>query len=123
MKRRLIGGALVLGVAMFVPEQGRAQGTDDTEPPAAATEGAPPGDVPPVEVEQPAPVVEAEPAPAPKPKPRPKPVVAAPPPARPAVPRPAPVEPVYDIPSEITEPLPGFYGPPGGQGKWQRTME
>jgi Fe(3+) dicitrate transport protein len=119
----------------FMPSEGRAQGEDQqpaegqpsvTAPPA---EGPPPGDVPPVEVEQdqptpPDPVVEAE-EPAPKPKPKPRPVVTAPTPPRPA-PRPAPVEsiePTVDLPSEITEPLPGFYGPPGGQGNYQRTME
>jgi Fe(3+) dicitrate transport protein len=115
-------------MAMFVPEEGRAQGTEETQPPTSTepAEGAPPGDVPPVEVEQdqpspPEPVVEAEPEPAPKPKPRP--VVAAPPPPRPAPPPQPSIEPTVDLPSEITEPLPGFYGPPGGQGNYQRTME
>ncbi len=126
MRRRLFGGALALGMAMFLPTEGRTQ-NDDQQPADAATtpaEDAAPGDVPPVEVEQPAPVVEAEPAPAPKPRPqpKPKPVVTAPPPPRPA-PRPAPVEPVYDIPSEITEPLPGFYGPPGGRAAFERAMD
>jgi Fe(3+) dicitrate transport protein len=126
----------------LMPAEGRAQGEDQqptegqpavTAPPAEGAappeEGAPPGDVPPVEVQQeeakpPEPVVEAE-EPAPKPKPKPRPVVTAPPPPRPA-PRPAPVEsiePTVDLPSEITEPLPGYYGPPGGQGAYQRAMD
>ncbi len=89
----------MLGVAMFAPEPGRAQ-TEDSQTPTAAepAEGAPPGDVPPVEVEQPAPV---EAAPPPKPRPRPRPVVEAPPPPpRPAA-APAPV--VYTAPAPVTD--------------------
>ena len=48
---------------------------------------------------------------------KPKPVVTAPPPARPA-----PIEPELDLPSEITEPVPGYYGPPGGAGAFERSV-
>ena len=58
---------------------------------------------------------EPEDKPKPKPKPQPQPVVTQPRP-QPAPPRPAPIEPELELPSEITEPLPAYYGPPGGQG-------
>jgi Fe(3+) dicitrate transport protein len=113
MKRRLFGGALALGVALFLPSEGRTQ-AEETAPPAEVpeAEAAPSSetDVPPVEVVQP--------KPKPQPKPSPRPVVTAPPP-----PAPAPLEPELELPSEITEPLPAYYGPPGGRGNFERTME
>jgi Fe(3+) dicitrate transport protein len=137
MKRRVFS-AFMFGMAMFLPAEGEAQTTESqaapetTSPPAAGTPdaGAAPDAAPPAEAGQAAPPpTAAEPAPVPpvevvQPKPRPqprakpRPVVTAPPP-----PRPAPIEPELDLPSEITEPLPGFYGPPGGEGNFRRTME
>ena len=142
MKKRLFGGALALGVAVFAPGDGYSQSGDSestTEAPAASSSEAPAaggtpeaeGEVPPVEVIQPKPEPEPEPAaeaeakpePAPRPRPRPapKPVVSAPPPPPPAAEVP-PLEPEIVLPSLITEPLPGYYGPPGGKGAYERAM-
>jgi Fe(3+) dicitrate transport protein len=120
MKRRLFGGFIALSAA-FLPIEGRAQteetsptageGATETVPEAAGTEPPAGTEVPPVEVVQP--------KPKPQPKPQPQPVVTTTPPPAP----PAPIEPELDLPSEITEPLPAYYGPPGGQGNYQRTME
>jgi Fe(3+) dicitrate transport protein len=150
MRFHLIGGFFTLVAAMLISEEGRAQteetppaaedttetppaaeGTTETPPADAAptTETTPDADVPPVEVIQPkpkpepAPVIEAKPKPQPRPAPRP--VVQAPPappPAQPAPVEPTPIEPELVLPSLITQPTLQYYGPPGGQGNYDRTM-
>lgn len=119
MRLRLFGGALALGISMVAPIEGNAQTEESTENASPsvtetpAIDGGPPpqteSEVHPVEVVQPKP----------KPKPKPKPVVAAPPPP----PRPTSIEPEADLPSEITEPVPGYYGPPGGVGNFKRSQD
>lgn len=83
---------------------------------------------------EPEPVQTAEPEPGPEPRPepqpRPRPVVSPPPPppapvvseAPPAPAEPAPIEPEFDAPTLITQPLPEFYGPPGGEAAFERAM-
>ena len=131
MNLRLLGSALVMSMAMFLPCEAEAQTTETpppqegttsggTEPPAtdtppgeppadAATAPATPGeDLPEVQVVQP------------KPTPRAQPVARA----RPApTPRPAPIEPQQSISTEITQPPEGFYGPPGGLGNFERSQD
>jgi Fe(3+) dicitrate transport protein len=134
MKKRLFGGALVLGVAMFSPTEGFTQSEDDgavSDGAAAATaetpaNGTPENEVPPVEVVQPkpepapAPAQTAEPRPQPRPRPAPRPVVSAPPaPVEPAY---EPIEPELDASTLITQPFPEYYGPPGGLGNYERSL-
>jgi Fe(3+) dicitrate transport protein len=134
MKRRLFS-AFVLGMAMFVPTEGGAQ-TSETQP---GSEGASPaapetpaGAAPPPPDGTPAtpqPEAATEPAPAvppvevvqPRERPTPR-VERVTVPARRAPAQPAPLEPQLDLPSEITEPPPGYYGPPGGIGNFERMM-
>jgi Fe(3+) dicitrate transport protein len=137
MKKRLFGGALALGVAFFAPGEAYSQ-SNENEPAAegaaaTATEqpagGEPPeGEVPAVEIIQPkpepvpAPVeAEARPEPRPRPRPAPQPVVSAPPP--PPVADLPPLEPEIVLPSIITQPVPGYYGPPGGEAAYERAMD
>jgi Fe(3+) dicitrate transport protein len=133
MKQRLFGGAFVLGMAIFAPTEGETQTSDTDDAGATASQPAESsstlatdGEIPPVEVVQPkpepAPAVEAEAQPQPKPRPRPvpRPVVATPPP-----PPPGPVEPLepeLTIPNQIVQPVPGYYGPPGGRAAYDRAM-
>lgn len=137
MKKRLFGGALALGVAFFAPGEAYSQSNENesaaegaaataTEQPAG---GEPPeGEVPAVEIIQPkpepvpAPVeAEARPEPRPRPRPAPQPVVSAPPP--PPVADLPPLEPEIVLPSIITQPVPGYYGPPGGEAAYERAMD
>ena len=142
MKRRVFS-AFVFGMAMLMPNDGEAQTTESqaapetTSPAAAGTpeagaapdaalEGTTPSAddaqaaPPAAAAEQPAavpPVEVVQPKPRPQPRAKPRPVVAAPPPARPV-----PIEPEQVLPSEITEPVPGYYGPPGGAGAFERSV-
>ncbi len=135
MKKRLFGGALALGVAMFAPGESIAQTNEDestvdgtassvTDQPASGGSPADDDEIPPVEVIQPqvepvpVPQAEAKPAPKPRARPAPRPVVAAPPP-----PPAEPLEPEFDIPNQIVQPLPGYYGPPGGEAAYERAMD
>ena len=126
MRLRFIGSALVLGMAITMPTEGRAQ-TDDnatSETPAAsdtpaaadplpATES----EVPEVEVVQPQPEAPARPVTAqPRPRPVPQPVIYTPPPPQP------PIEPELVIPNELIQPTPQYYGPPGGTGNFERSV-
>lgn len=140
MKKRLFGGALALGVALFAPGEGFTQTSENeavseevpsaTDRPAAGGESGTESEVPAVEVIQPkpepepAPVeAEARPEPRPRPRPAPQPVVSAPPPPPPPVADLPPLEPEIDLPSIITQPLPGYYGPPGGEAAYERAMD
>ena len=139
MRRRLFS-AFIVGMAVFAPAEAGAQ-TTETQPapeganPTAPTpppDGAPPtppageaaapvgGEAAPTTAEQPevppVEVVQPKPRPAPRAAPAPRPVAATP-----RTP-PAPIEPTIDLPSEITEPPPGYYGPPGGVGAFERSM-
>lgn len=134
--RRRIFSAMALGMAVFMPAEGEAQTSEaETAPGTPSAAGAPTagGTTPPPAAEgtttAPAaaeqqhavpPVEVVQPKPRAKPKPRP---VAATPPRQPVQPRPAPIEPTIDLPSEITEPLPGYYGSPGGAGAFKRSVE
>ena len=135
MALRVFGGALVLGLAMLLSTESNAQSTDAVgaaEEGATSTDtgqqtGASPseeGEVPAVEVIQPTPEPEpvqaAQPEPRPQPRPRPAPIVSAPPPPPP--PAYEPIEPELDFSTLITQPLPGCYGPPGGEGNYERAM-
>ena len=130
MKLRFIGSALALGMAMATPTEGRAQTDDTTTPetpaavdtPAAADTppATPDGDVPPVEVVQPKPAATPTVRPQPRARPAPSPAVYTPPP-----PPPAPIEPIEPelvIPNQIVQPTPQYYGPPGGTGNFERSV-
>jgi len=139
MKKRLFGGALALGVAFFAPGEAYSQSNENesTTEGAAATATEQPTDgepleneVPAVEIIQPqpepvpAPVeAEARPEPRPRPRPAPQPVVSAPPPPPPPVADLPPLEPEIVLPSIITQPVPGYYGPPGGEAAFERAMD
>ncbi len=129
MKKRLFGGAVALGVAVFAPGEGFSQTNDIEAAEDAAPSAVDEGEVPPVEIIQPQPepevtppAVEAEvrPEPRPRPQPRPTPVVSAPPPPAPV--EPAPLEPELVLPNLITQPTPGYYGPPGGEASFERSV-
>ncbi len=141
MKKRLFGGALALGVAIFfAPGESYSQtngeaASEETAPstieqPAVNGEPGTGGEVPPVEVIQPKPEPQPEPVEAearpeqrPRPQPRPTPVVTAPPPPPLPVADLPPLEPEIVLPSIITQPLPGYYGPPGGEAAYERAMD
>jgi Fe(3+) dicitrate transport protein len=138
MKKRLFGGALALGVAMFAPGEAFTQTAEDesaTEGAASsasqqpAADGPPEGEVPAVEVIQPRQEPQPEPTPAveatpePRPRPAPRPVVSAPPAPPPPVADLPPIEPELVLPNMITQPPPGYYGPPGGEAAYERALD
>jgi Fe(3+) dicitrate transport protein len=151
MKLRVCGGALALIIAALVPTEGFSQTTEneaiseETTPSAAgetpavngetpAVDGETPaieGEVPAVEIIQPTPEpepepvqaeVQPEPEPRPQPRPRPAPVVADVPAPPPGPTESEPIEPELDTSTLITQPVPGFYGPPGAVGAYERAM-
>ncbi len=124
------GFGFLLSALLLVPEGLRAQEGEselqeqEAQSTTTTTEGE--AEVPAVEIIQEEP--QAEPAvevqeqevtraPRPAPAPAPVPVVAVPPT------EPAPLEPELVIPNQIVQPLPPYYGPPGGAGNYERTME
>ncbi len=142
MKICVCGGALALGLVAFLPLESFGQ-TGENE--AASEEVSPSvvdeyaagetseieGEVPAVEIIQPKlepepePVqtAEPEPEPEPEPRPRPTPVVATTPPPPPAPVDFEPIEPELFFPTLITQQTPGYYGPPGGEASYERSVD
>ncbi|MEM9591404.1 MAG: TonB-dependent receptor plug domain-containing protein [Pseudomonadota bacterium] len=145
MSSRVLFGALALGTAALLPYGAAGQSTEneavteETTPSAgeagATTTPSADGDVPAVEIiqpeqqpEQPPEPVQAEVEPEPVSRPAPQPVVYEPvetyiPPA------PAPVEPAFEpiepeefFPNLITQEIPQYYGPPGGEASFERSV-
>ena len=150
MGTRVCGGALALGICAFLPAQAVGQTTEneviseETTPAVTAPEdaGEPSaaegveGDVPAVEIiqsqpepEQPPEPVQAETDPEPVSRPAaqpveyvPPPVEYVPPPAAPAAETFEPIEPEEFFPTLITQQTPQFYGPPGGEASFERSI-
>ncbi len=103
----LIGGSMALLPMEAFSQEGQ---TEDTP-------------LPEVEVVQPPaePAPAARPAPQPRPRPAPRPTVYTPPPP-PPTPVVSPIEPELVIPNEIVQPTPQYYGPPGGVGNFERSV-
>jgi Fe(3+) dicitrate transport protein len=112
------------GASPTVPEA--AAGASPPAPPDGAPPTPPPGEGAPVEGQaQPAtePGAAVPPVEVVQPRERPTPrVERVTVPAQREPTRPASIEPTIDLPSEITEPPPGYYGPPGGVGNFERMM-
>ena len=107
LKIALLGGSLA-----FFPLDARSQENQAEDTPLPEVEVVQP------EQETPPP---AAAKPKPRPRPAPSPVVYTPPP-----PPPAPIEPIEPelvIPNQIVQPTPGFYGPPGGRGNFERSVD
>ncbi|MEM8575169.1 MAG: TonB-dependent receptor [Pseudomonadota bacterium] len=148
MGTRVCGGALALGLCAFLPLEAAAQTTEneaiteETTPSAGEAGTTTPaaeadGDVPAVEIIQPEqqpeqppePVqAEAEPEPEPVSRPAPEPVVYEAPETF-IPPAPSPVEPAFEpvetaefFPNLITQEIPQFYGPPGGEASFERSI-
>lgn len=124
MNLRFVGSAAVFTMAVLSLTESHAQ-TSDTENAGVTVESEPAatengGEVPPIEIIQPGqeieptPAVEVEVRPDPRPRPVRRPVTASPVMSEPA--------PAFDIPNQIVQPLPGYYGPPGGQAAHERAM-
>ncbi|MEM7191532.1 MAG: TonB-dependent receptor plug domain-containing protein, partial [Pseudomonadota bacterium] len=142
----MCGGALALGICAFLPVGAAAQSneneaiTDETTPSVAAPGDAAvdadtpsvEGDVPAVEiiqpeVEQPPEPVQAETEPESPPAVQqveyvPPPVEYVPPPAPVAEAPLQPIEPELFFPTLITQEQPEFYGPPGGEASFERSL-
>lgn len=131
MAAKSLGFGFLLSTLLILPEGLRAQEGEseqqgqEVQSTTTTTEGE--AEVPAVEIIQEEP--QAEPAlevqeqeatraprPAPAAAPAPIPAVAVPA-------EPAPLEPELVIPNQIVQPLPPYYGPPGGAGNYERTME
>lgn len=140
MKIRVCGGALALTLAAFLPSEAFSQTVEneavseedspsDGDQPVAGEASEVEGEVPAVEIIQPKPEPEpepepvqtAEPEPEPRPRPTPQPVVSAPPPPAPV--EPEPIEPELFFPTLITQQTPGYYGPPGGEANYERSVD
>jgi Fe(3+) dicitrate transport protein len=139
MKRRVCGGALALGLAAFMPSEafsqtGESEASEEVNPsaverPAGGEAPIVEGDIPAVEIIQPTPepepepvqTAEPEPEPRPRPRPVPQPVVSAAPPPAPVAPE--SIEPELFFPTLITQQTPGYYGPPGGEASYERSLD
>ena len=138
MRLRVCGGALALGIAAFLPSAAFSQTSENeqaseevspsiTDQSAAGEAPELEGEVPAVEIIQPTPEPEpepvqtAEPKPEPRPRPTPQPVVSTPQPPAPV--EPEPIEPELFFPTLITQQTPGYYGPPGGEASFERSVD